>query len=153
MEKIFGNKLNAVIGVTAIQGTIFQTAILEKVQRITDRLKNSPLVIKNNLTSLSSRKSKNIVGNSEGMVVTPLMEKIPRDEAAMLELKKGLARNPVYSNLLISPDEKTTLIVAEFKQPPGGFVQITKTIEDAVVAGLVPARRAMSVDPIIALRN
>jgi len=132
VEKIFGNKLNAVIGVTANQGTIFQTPILEKVQRITDRLKNSPLVIKSNITSLSSRKSKNIVGNSEGMVVTPLMEKIPRDEAAMLELKNGLARNPVYSNLLISPDEKTTLIVAEFKQPPGGMVQITKTIEDAV---------------------
>ena len=132
VEKIFGNKLNAVIGVTANQGTIFQAPILEKVQRITNRLKNSPLVIKNNLTSLSSRKSKNIVGNSEGMVVTPLMEKIPRDEAAMLELKKGLARNPAYSNLLISPDEKTTLIVAEFKQPPGGFVQVTKTIEDAV---------------------
>src|SRR5258708_38569219 len=66
------------------------------------------------------------------MVVTPLMEKIPRDEAAMLELKQGLARNPVYSNLLISPDEKTTLIVVEFKQPPGGFVQVTKAIEDAV---------------------
>jgi predicted RND superfamily exporter protein len=132
VEKIFGNKLNAVIGVTANQGTIFQAPILEKVQRITDRLKMSPLVIKNNLTSLSSRKSKNIVGNSEGMVVTPLMEKIPRDEAATLELKKGLARNPAYSNLLISPDEKTTLIVAEFKQPPGGFVQVTKTIEDAV---------------------
>src|SRR6267142_458375 len=132
VEKIFGNKLNAVIGVTANQGTIFQTPTLEKVQRITDRLKHSPLVIKSNITSLSSRKSKNIVGNSEGMVVTPLMEKIPRDEAAMLELKNGLARNPVYSNLLISPDEKTTLIVVEFKQPPGGFVQVTKAIEDAV---------------------
>src|SRR5260370_5792283 len=71
VEKIFGNKLNAVIGVTANQGTIFQAPLLEKVQRITDRLKNSPLVIKNNITSLSSRKSKNIVGNSDGMPITP----------------------------------------------------------------------------------
>src|SRR6267142_1066564 len=144
VEKIFGNKLNAVIGVTDNQGTIFQAPILEKVQRITDHLKSSPLVIKSNVTSLSSRKSKNIVGNSEGMVVTPLMEKIPRDEAAMLELKKGLARNPVYSNLLISPNEKTTLIIAEFKQPPGGMVQVTKTIEDAVA----PEREAsVTIEP------
>ena len=61
------------------------------------------------------------------------MEKIPRDETAMLELKEGLARNPVYSNLLISTDEKTTLIVAEFKQPPGGFCSVTRRLLERVV--------------------
>jgi uncharacterized protein len=132
IEGVFGNKFTVVIGITPESGDIFQQPILEKVQRITSRIQQSPLAIRNNISSLSSRKSKNISGNEEGMIVAPLMEKVPSTPAEMEILKMGIDANPVYRNLLVSPDYKTTQIVAEFKKSDGGFVAIQEVVENAV---------------------
>ncbi len=134
VEKIFGNKFTVVIGISAKEGTIYQPHVLEKVHRITAKLSQQPGIVKSNLNSLSARKAKNISGNSEGMVVAPLMEKVPSSEAELEALKKGVASNPVYENLLVSKDQKTTQIVAEFKKIPGGF----KAIDDSVRAVVEP---------------
>lgn len=132
IEKVFGNKFTAVIAVTPKEGDIFQPEVLAKVQRITTRIQNSTYAVKSNISSLSARKSKNITGNEEGMEVRPLMERIPSTPEEMETLKKGIAGNPVYDNLLISKDQRTTQIVAEFKKADGGFIDIEKSIEDAV---------------------
>lgn len=132
IEKTFGNKFTVVIGISATNGTVFQTPILEKVQRITTRIQNSSASVKSNIISLSARKAKNIEGTEEGMQVKPLMEKIPSTPEEFAALKKGIDSNPAYENLLISKDEKTTQIVAEFKKIPGGFKAIRAIVEDAV---------------------
>lgn len=132
IEKTFGNKFTVIVGLTAKQGDIFQPEILSKVQRITSKIQNAPGAIKSNLMSLSARKSKNIEGDSEGMLVKPLMENIPRTEAEMNDLKGAISRNPVFENLLVSKDGKTTQIVAEFKKLDGGFQAIEKVIQDIV---------------------
>lgn len=136
VEKIFGNKLTVVIGVTAKSGDIYQPHILEKVKRITDNIRNLPGAVKANVNSLASRKAKNIVGTEEGMVVTPLMEKIPSTPEELAKLQAGVAANPVYENLLVAKDGRTTQIVAEFKKIPGGF----KAIDDAVHSVVDPER-------------
>lgn len=132
LEQAFGNKFTVVIGLTPNTGDIYQVSVLEKIQRITARIQNSPLAIKNNIASLSSRKTKNIEGTEEGMIVRPLMEKVPATKAAMDDFKDGIARNPVFENLLVSKDGRTTQIVAEFKRSKGGFQEIAQTIERAV---------------------
>lgn len=132
VESTFGFKNTAVITITANQGTIYQAPILEKVQRITSRLLNTPGVIKTNVTSLSARKVKGIEGTTEGMIVNPLMERVPRNEAEMAALKKGVASNHVYEDLLVSKDEKTTQIVAEFRENPKGMTPIEESVRDAV---------------------
>lgn len=141
VERIFGNKFTVVIGVTANQGDVFQTPILKKVKSITDQMLALPGTVKSNVNSLSARKAKSISGDQEGMTVRPLMEKVPENAAEMERLKVGLASNPVYENLLISPDRKTTQIVAEFKKIPGGF----KAIDDQV-RKIVDNERDPSVD-------
>jgi hypothetical protein len=132
IEKTFGNKYSVVVGITAKSGTIYQTPILEKVQRITDRLTNAPGVIKSNITGLSARKVKGITGNSEEMVVRPLMERAPRNESEITALKAAVASDPVYEDLLVSKDQKTTQIVAEFKDMPGGMRDIARGVRAAV---------------------
>jgi predicted RND superfamily exporter protein/outer membrane lipoprotein-sorting protein len=132
IEKIFGNKFSVVIGISAKEGTIFQPLVLSKVQKVTDALMKSPGVVKSNLISLSARKAKDISGDQQGMSVKQLMDKVPSDEAGMLHLQKALQNNPVYDGLLVSKDNKTTQIVAEFKKVPGGFQVIEKTVRDAV---------------------
>lgn len=132
LESIFGRKNMAVVTVTANQGTIYQTPILEKVQRITARLLNTPGVIKTNVTSLSTRKSKSIEGTNEEMIVHPLMEKVPQNETEMSALKKGVNSNHVYEDLLVSRDEKTTQIVAEFNENPKGMTPIEESVRAAI---------------------
>lgn len=132
IEKTFGNKFTVVVGLTAREGDIFQKGILEKVQRITTRIQNSPASVKSNISSLSARKSKNIEGGPEGMIVKPLLDKIPESEESFAVLKKAIASNPVFDNLLISKDGKTTQIVAEFKKIEGGFQAIEKIVQEAV---------------------
>jgi predicted RND superfamily exporter protein len=132
IEKVFGNKFTVVIGVSPKTGDIYQTNVLEKVQKITSELQKSPVVIKSNISSLSARKSKNITGSDEGMEVRPLMERVPQTPQELDALKLAVQRNPVFTNLLISKDERTTQIVAEFKKSEGGFQEIQKIVNEVV---------------------
>ena len=138
IEAIFGHKYSIAIAVTATQGTIFQPAILEKVKRITAKLASDPMVIKSSVTGLASRKVKGIEGNAEGMIVSALMDKVPQDQAGIDALKKAVASNPVYDDLLVSKDEKTTMIVADFKD----FGKGMQIIDAAVRAAVDPERDA-----------
>jgi uncharacterized protein len=132
IETTFGNKFTVVIGVTPNQGDVFQDFVLEKIQKITAGLQVADGVVKSNISSLSARKSKNIVGTEEGMTVKPLMEKVPSSPTEMAELKKALASNPVYENLIVSKDQTTAQVVVEFKKVEGGFQAIEKIVEDIV---------------------
>jgi predicted RND superfamily exporter protein len=136
IEKTFGNKFTVIIGVTPKEGTIYQTPVLEKVARITQRIQMSPASVKTNIMSLAARKAKDIAGTPDGMVVKPLMEKVPQNEADMDALRRAVDSNPAYSNLLVSGDQRTTQIVAEFKKIEGGFQAILKTVQDAIAPEL-----------------
>jgi hydrophobe/amphiphile efflux-3 (HAE3) family protein len=136
IETMFGNKFTIVIGMSPKSGDIYQTDFLQKVKNITSRIQQLPAVVKSNINGLAARKSKSIQGTEEGMIVEPLMETAPQDQQGMEKLKKGLASNPVYKNLLFSNDEKTTQIVAEFKKIDGGFQAIEKSVREAIAPDL-----------------
>jgi hypothetical protein len=121
VEKIFGSKYIVVIGVTPKSGDIYQAEVLSKIQRITSALLQTPGVVKENMLSLSARRAKDIVGTAEGMEVKPLMGKIPQTAEQFQQLKQSLHRNPAYLNSIVSQDEKTATIIAEFRDTQGGF--------------------------------
>jgi len=75
------------------------------------------------------------------MIVNSLMDKVPQDQAGIDALKKAVASNPVYDDLLVSKDQKTTLIVADVKETGKGM----RVIDEAVRAAVDPERDA-SVD-------
>jgi uncharacterized protein len=132
IEKVFGNKFTVVIGITPKEGTVYQPQILNKVANITDRIIKSPASVKSNVMSLSARKAKDIAGDAEGMTVRPLMEKVPTTPQGLEALRVAVEKNPVYSNLLVSKDSRTTQIVTEFKKIDGGFQAITAIARAAI---------------------
>ena len=145
IEDTFGHKYAVAIAVTATHGTIYQAPILEKIKRITARIANDPLVIKSSVTGLAARKVKGIEGNEEGMIVNALMDKVPQDQQGIDALKKAVASNPVYDDLLVSKDQRTTTIVADVKDTGKGM----GVIDEAFRAAVAPERDA-SVDIAIA---
>jgi len=130
VEKTFGMKNMAVIGITPKQGDIYQPAVLAKVQRITAAILKTKGVIQENTLSLSARRAKNIIGTPDGMEVRQLMPDVPANEAQMQALRDALKRNPAYIDAIVSKDATTTAIIAEYKDIPGGF----RAIEDQVEA-------------------
>src|SRR2546429_230544 len=89
IEPIFGGRNLVVIGIESASGTVFDPAILDKIQRVTDRVLEIPGVIRSNVISLAARKAKNIIGTEDGMVVRPMMEAVPRTPEEIARLKEA----------------------------------------------------------------
>lgn len=132
-DKLFGNKFAVVIGITPHDGDALQPSVLTAVKEITAKLAADPGVVRSNLLSLATRKVKDISGSQAGLDVRPLMDSVPTSEAAVERLRKALDRNPVYRDLLVSADDRTVAIVAEFRKDPNGFKAIAARVE-AIVA-------------------
>jgi predicted RND superfamily exporter protein len=130
-DKLFGNKYAVIIGVTPPEGDALQPATVAVVREITAKLAADKGVVQTSLISLAARKVKDIAGSADGLSVRQLTERQSGDTPE--HLRRSLARNPVYQDLLISPDERTTGILAEFKKDPGGFKAIAARVE-AIVA-------------------
>jgi len=132
VEKLFGTKDIAIIGITPKTGDVYQPNVLHKVQQVTQALAQSPGVVKENLLSLTARRAKNIIGTAEGMEVRPLVTTIPETPQQMAALKQALHNNPAYLNSIISLDERTAVIVVSFKNGKGGFRSMMDTANKAV---------------------
>lgn len=121
VAKLFGSRHVVIIGITPKQGDVFQYSVLNKVQRITSDLLKTPGVVRENVTSLSARKVKDISGRDDQLEVKAMMGSVPQTMSQMDELRQAVQRNPVYGNLIISKDKRTVAVIAEFRDSPDGF--------------------------------
>lgn len=131
IERIFGGRNLVVIGVESASGDVFQPAVLEKIQRITDGVLEIPGVIRSNVISLAARKAKDIMGTEEGMVVRQLMETVPRTPEEIARLKQAVYANPIYVSSIVSKDGRMAVIIADFKFGPElrGYRAIKEKVE------------------------
>ena len=149
VEEVFGSRYVAVIGITPKQGDIFQPKVLEKVQRITAKLREVPRVVKTNLLSVAARRAKDIRGTEEGMIVKQMMPDVPVTPEEMKALKEALERNTSYMNSVVSNDFKTTVILAEVrdrKKTDGPEVRGGFSFVQSKINAIVDAERDDTVD-------
>jgi predicted RND superfamily exporter protein len=140
IEEVFGSRYVAAIGVTAKDGDVFQPEILAKVQRITQRLSETPRVVQTNLLSVAASRVKDIKGTEDGMQVQQMMEEVPTTPEGLAALKEALLRNNSYMNSVVSEDFKTLTILAEVrdaspedkKEGRVGFTYVSDRISEAV---------------------
>lgn len=128
VEQLFGSKYVVVVGITPREGTALTPAVLEKVRRMTDAFLAAPGVVRSSVASLAAPRSKGIIGTPDGMLVRPLMETVPRTPAEVEDLRRLLRANPVYGDAVVSRDERTVAILAEFKQDARGFRGILERV-------------------------
>ena len=142
VEEVFGSRYVGVIGITPKEGDVFNPKVLEKVQHITAKLRETPRVVKANLLSVAARRAKDIRGTEEGMEVKQLMGEVPTTPEQMAMLKDALERNTAYMNSVVSQDFKTITILAEvrdatpaeMKEGKGGFTFVNNKILEIVDA-------------------
>ena len=152
VEEVFGSRYVAVIGITPKQGDMFQAMVLEKALRITNKLRETPRVVKTNLLSVAARRVKDIRGTKDGMEVKQMMTGVPATPEQMAALKEALERNTSYMNAIVSNDFKTTVILAEVrdrKPTDGPAVKGGFTFVQDKINAIVDAERDDSVDIMV----
>lgn len=152
VEEVFGSRYVAVIGITPKQGDVFQAKVLEKALRITNKLRETPRVVKTNLLSVAARRVKDIRGTKDGMEVKQMMTDVPATPEQMAALKAALERNTSYMNAIVSNDFKTTVILAEVrdrKPTDGPDIKGGFTFVQDKINAIVDAERDDSVEIMV----
>ncbi len=134
VEKTFGSKYLMLIGVTPKQGDIFQPEVLERVQRMTQKLEQTPGIVKSTLMSLAAPQAKAIRGTAEGFEARPLLGQLPLAPEAMAQVKAALQANPIYLDTIVSNDFRTTAILVELQERSDGFEKMVAPVLDIVNA-------------------
>jgi predicted RND superfamily exporter protein len=139
VEKVFGSKYMMLVGITPRQGDALQPAVLERVERITRKLETQPGVVRSSLMSLAARQAKGIRGTAEGFEARPLLVKggalLPADVEA---LKAMLRENPVYTDTVLSKDQRTAVILLELEERADGFLRMVEPVRKVVMAEAGP---------------
>lgn len=97
------------------QGDIFQVPVLEKVRDVTLGLREVSAVNQYQITSLASKKLKEVRASTDGIESRPLMwPDIPADAAGLEQLRQAVLRNPLVYGPYVSKDLQATLITVDF---------------------------------------
>ena len=134
----FGSKYLMLIGVTPKTGDVFQPAVLERVKRMTDKLAETPGVVKSTLMSMAARQARNIQGNAEGFEARPLMDQVPATPEQMAALRSAFEANPVYMDTVVSRDFRTAAILVELKERSDGFQKMVGPVQAIAAAEAGP---------------
>jgi uncharacterized protein len=130
LHEIFGEKNLVFVGVFPKNGDAYSPEFLAKLARITERIAALPGLVPRTFLSLSLPKAVDIRGTSEGMVIHPFLDPLPKDRAAALALRQRLLANPQYVGTIIAADGQAAGIVADFDftAPLDGYPEIQGAI-------------------------
>ena len=111
----FGGSNMVTIMVEVESGDIFQPAVLEKVRSLTLGLREVSAVNPYQITSLASKKLKEVRASTEGIETKPLMwPNLPANVEELAALKEAVLRNPLVYGPFVAKDLQATLITVDF---------------------------------------
>ncbi len=115
LQKKFGGSNLVTIQISVKQGDIFNQATLSKVKRITREVHLIWGVVPYNVMSIADLKAKYMKGSEEFLDITTLMDQVPQTPEEMERLKYGVYHNPLIYGALVSPDARSTIVLADFR--------------------------------------
>lgn len=114
-KQSYGGSNMASVMVQVEKGDILNLTVLGKIQKITDELGRVTGADPFQITSIASKKLKEIKSSTRGIQTRPLMwPDLPRDEAQIAQLRKSIANNPLVFGTYVSTDFKAALITVDF---------------------------------------
>lgn len=129
----FGGSNMVTIMFEVDQGEIFQTAVLDKVRTVTLGLREVSAVNQYQITSLASKKLKEVHASTAGIESRPLMwPDLPANAEEMAELKQAVLRNPLVYGPFVSKDLQATLITVDFIDQQVDYTKVFHEIRDLI---------------------
>lgn len=131
----FGGSNMVTIMVEVEQGDIFSAAVLDKVRTITLGLREVSAVNPYQITSLASKKLKEVRASTDGIETRPLMwPDLPTNAAEMALLRESVLRNPLVYGLYVSKDLQSTLITVDFIDREVDYAKVFAEIRGLVAS-------------------
>jgi predicted RND superfamily exporter protein len=119
LQEKFGGGNLVTIQVTVQDGDIFNPDTLAKVKRMTREVLLTWGVIPYNVLSVAALQVRYLKATDEFLDNTPLMDEVPTTPEAMERFRYGVTTNPLVQGVLVSPDFKSTIIIADFRTGSG----------------------------------
>src|SRR5262245_23955044 len=119
LQEKFGGGNLVTIQVSVKDGGIFNVETLAKVKRLTREVLLTWVVIPYNVLSIAALQVQYLKATDEFLDNTPLMDEVPTTPEGMERLRYGIIHNPTIHGVLVSPDFKSTIIVADFRTGSG----------------------------------
>lgn len=116
VNESFGGARVVAIAIVPKQGTIYAPSLLAKIQRISDAVEALPGVVHSNVLSMGTQRVKSIEGDADGLVVKPLLEKVPTTAKEIDDLKHRVNSQTFYTPLLVSKDGRAAAVLADFRE-------------------------------------
>jgi predicted RND superfamily exporter protein len=131
--KTFGGANVVLISVEAIDGDIFNSAVLEKVKKLTETIELIPGANHYQIFSIARQKVKDVRATSWGIEVEPVMwPDVPRSPEELDRLRDIVYANPTIVGRLVSEDGTAALITAAFHEERLDYGALFQRIQDAI---------------------
>lgn len=147
----FGGSNMVTVMLEVDKGDIFQKPVLEKVRDLTLGMREVSAVNQFQITSLASKKLKEVHASTSGIESSPLMwPDVPQTAEKMAELKSAVLRNPLVYGPYVSKDLQATLITVDFIDQKVDYATVFQEI-NAQIARVDDGSVKISVvgDPIL----
>ncbi|MDT3669496.1 MAG: MMPL family transporter [Aromatoleum sp.] len=129
----FGGSNMVTIMFEVPEGEIFQPAVLEKVRTVTLGLREVSAVNPYQITSLASKKLKEVRASTDGIETRPLMwPDLPANAEELAALRESVLRNPLVYGPFVSKDLQATLITVDFIDREVDYAKVFTEIRDLV---------------------
>lgn len=119
LQEKFGGGNLVTIQVSVKDGDIFNAETLAKVKRITREVLLTWGVVPYNVLSIAALQVRYLKATDDFLDNSPLMDEVPTTPQGMERLRWGVINNPIVHGVLVSPDFKSTIIVADFRTGSG----------------------------------
>jgi predicted RND superfamily exporter protein len=128
LENVFGEHYTLMVAIEPKSGNPADPAVLQKIRRITDALKQDGSIVKSTLLSVAGQNAKAIVDTDEGFEVRPFATALNQPD----KLLRWLDSNPLYRNAIVSEDGRMYAVLAQFHPDPHGYGAILQRVQPII---------------------
>jgi uncharacterized protein len=131
----FGNPLTVTLMVKAKEGTIYNTATLDKVWRLTRAIDLAPSVDHDQIVSITTEKARFVEATPYGINSRPIMEdKVPQTAQEIQDFINAVDKAPHVQKFFISEDESAAIVQATFIEHSLDYGKTFAYIQEMVAA-------------------
>ncbi|MDB5921049.1 MAG: efflux transporter, family [Massilia sp.] len=114
-KQVYGGSNMVSVMVEVGKGDILNRDVLSKIQKINNELAKVTGADPFQITSIASKKLKEIKSSTDGIKTRPLMwPDLPKNDEEIAQLRKSITNNPLVYGAYVSQDFKAALITVDF---------------------------------------
>lgn len=110
----FGGRNTMLMGVIPRSGTVWTAPVLGRVHELTQQVLDLDGLMRHTMVSLASPNMRHLEDRGGTLTEDYLMREPPADDAAVAEVRRRYAANPLAQGIVVTPDERAAMLIFDF---------------------------------------